>query len=144
MTDPVDPAKNPDALSNDALRSLNFGPSWASGKAEQPKPQVRPERDDDRGPRRDFGGNDRRDRRGFDRPKRDYSAPAPGAPAQGGGESRPAPSGDRPPYRPRPEGGAPRPFEGRRDDNRGPRPPYAGDRPAPSGDRGRCPQRQTP
>lgn len=135
MTDPVDPAKNPDALSNEALRSLNFGPSWASGKAEQPKPQVRPERDDERGLRRDFGGNDRRDRRGFDRPKRDFNAPVSGAPAQGAGESRPAFSGERPAYRPRPEGGAPaqggapRPFEGRRDDNRGPRP-------APSGDRG--------
>lgn len=136
MTDPVDPSKNQDALSNDALRSLNFGPSWASGKAEQPKPQVRPDRDDDRGPRRDFGGNDRRDRRGFDRPKRDYSAPAPAAPAQGGGEPRPAPGGERPPYRPRTEGGAPRPYEARRDDNRGPRPAHAGDRPAPSGDRG--------
>lgn len=121
MPDSADPAKKQDALSADALRSINFGPSWASGKAEQPKPNVRPERNDDRGPRRDFGGgNDRRDRRGFDRPKRDFGAAPSGAPAPAGGEARPPFSGDRP-QRPRPEGAFSAERGPRRDDSRGPR-----------------------
>lgn len=145
MPDSADPAKKQDALSADALRSINFGPSWASGKAEQPKPNVRPERDDDRGPRRDFGGgNDRRDRRGFDRPKRDFGAAPSGAPAQSGGEARPAPSGERP-QRPRTEGGfagerGPRNDGPRRDESRGPRREPSGDNRGPrrefSGERG--------
>lgn len=128
MTDPVDPAKKSDAFSADALRSLNFGPAWASGKPEQPSPKVRQERDDaERGPRRDFGGPDRRDRRGFDRPRREF--PAGTAPADAPQSS---PAGDRP-FRPRPEGAAPRSGEPRRFD--GPRPEGRRDFPGERGPR---------
>ena len=124
---PCRPRKRTDALNTDALRSLNFGPAWASGKAEQPKPAVRHDRDDDsRGPRRDFGGDDRRDRRGFERKPAPFSGGVPS------GDHRPAPAGDRPPYRPRPDGSVP----GNQGHNDGSRRDFApgGDRPQRSGD----------
>lgn len=142
MSDPADNSKNADDFNADAFKSLNFGPAWASGKPDQPKPSVRPEREDTRGgPRRD---DDRRDRRGFERKR--FDGPAGGAPSYGDRPAGDRPTGDRPagdrPFRPRPEGGF-RP-EGRRDfgarpprppgDDRGPRRDFGDRGPRPQGD----------
>ena len=142
MSDPADTNKNDDGFNADAFKSLNFGPSWASGKPEQPKPAVRPDRDDARGPRRDF--DDRRDRRGFERrrpPGDNAGAPLAGD-NRGPREFRPRPpAGDRPPSGDRPAFGdrAPRGDDrGPRRDfgDRGPRREFSGERrgPRPDGD----------
>lgn len=124
MSDSADNTPN-DGFNADAFKSLNFGPSWASGKPEQPKPSMRPDREDSRGPRRDF--DDRRDRRGFERrrpPGEGAGAPAGANPEQR--EFRPRPEGG---FRPRHDG--PRPAFGDRPprgDDRGPRREFSGDR----------------
>lgn len=110
MPDSAPSAENrPEGFNSDALRalnSLNFGPAWASGNAPAPKAPA-PRFDDRAGDDRRSGpGGDRRDRRGFDRPRREFT---------------PTPAGERPA-----SAEAPRAFEPRGADSRPPRRDNAG------------------